>query len=287
LLFALTQTASAYKRRAWPVSIAAVQADAIVVARITKVPLGAKQASDPVAEIDISEVLKGKLQKGATTILNDGNLFYEPLGPLEIAAQYILFLRAPRQDKSKQEIMLDGTQRYSGEAVAAVKSLLVATPPWSDPQEGVTTILVPEKYRIKTTEDLTLFFGCRNESDKNVVLRYSDWPLETHTRWELGITSPDGKRIAAQKHPTLTQQMIVDFFSNFPRAYEVKLEPGQEHFFVLSRVNSAQPGMGHKEALDFKFYPMPQPGAYEITASGLHLFGTTPLLSKPFRISVE
>jgi hypothetical protein len=287
LFFALTQTATAYKRRAWPVSVAAVQADAIVVARITKVPLGAKQASDPVAEIEISEVLKGKLQKGELNILNNRDLFYEPVGPLEMAAQYLLFLRPSRQDPSKQEIMLDGTQRYTGEAVATVKSLLVATPPWSDPQEGVATILVPEKNRIKTDDDLTLFFGCRNQSDKNVVLRYSDWPLETHTRWELGITSPDGKKIAPLKHPTLTQQMIVDYFSKFPRAYEVKLEPGQEHFFVLSRVNSAQPGMGHKEELDFRFYPMAQPGAYEITASGFHLFGTTPLLSKPLRIWVE
>ena len=287
LLFALAQTASAYKRRAWPVSVAAVQADVIVVARTTKVPPGVKQALNLAAEIDVSEVLKGKFAKGASTILNNEYLFYEPLGPLELSAQYILFLRASREDPSKQEIMLDGTQRYTPEAVAAVKSVLEVSPPWSDPQDGVAVVLVPEKYRIKADDDLILLFGCRNLSDKKVVLRYSDWPLETHTRWALDITAPDGKKIAPRKHPTLTRQMIEDYFSNYPHAFEVMLEPGQEEVFVLRDVNSAKPGMGHKERLDFQFYPVAQPGNYEITASGFHLFGTTTLHSEPCRISVE
>ncbi len=287
LFFALTQTASAYKRRAWPVSVAAVQADVIVVARITKVPPGVKQALDPVVEIDVSEVLKGKFKKGASTILNNKYLFYEPLGPLELAAQYILFLRPSREDPSTQEVMLDGTQRYTPEAVATVKSVLEVSPPWSDPQDGVAVVLVPEKYRIKANEDLLLLFGCRNQSDKRVVLHYRDWPLETHTRWILDITAPDGSKIAPRKHPTLTRQIIEDYFSNYPHAYEVKLEPGEEHFFVLNSINSAKPGMGHKEQLDFQFYPMAQPGTYEISASGFHVFGTKPLNSKPVRISVE
>jgi hypothetical protein len=263
--------ANAFKRVIQPLNVAIAQADAIVVGRTTRVP--ERLSADPgqTAEIDISRVLKGELPKGAFTVqLNEFHV--RALGALQPGQEYLVFLSAVRGKPRTHEVMLDGTQPFTSQAVEEVASLISLTPAWSEPQEGISTVLVPERYRIKSSEDLNLFVGCRNVSDRTITLLYHDWPLDTHTYWELIVISAAGDKIAAAQHPTLTPESINDYFSTNPRSYGVALEPGQEHFYAIQRVNSAKPGWGHKESLDFKYYPITQTGSYEIAAIAHNLY---------------
>jgi hypothetical protein len=230
--------------------------------------------------------LKGELPKGAFTVQLD-EFHVRALGALKPGQEYLFFLRAVRDKPGSREVMLDGTQLLTSEAVEEVASLVTLTPPWSEPQEGISTVLVAERYRIKAGEDLNLYVGYRNVSGRAITLRYRDWPLDTHTHWELIVTSVAGDRIAAAKHPTLTPESINDYFSKNPKSYDVTLEPMQEHFYPVQRVNSAEPGWGHKETLDFKYYPITQLGSYEIAAVVHNLHNGADLRTGNLRIWVE
>ena len=60
-----------------------------------------------------------------------------------------------------------------------------------------------------------------------------------------------------------------------------------EHFYPIQRVNSAKPDWGHKESLDFKSYPITQPGSYEIAAIAHNLYDGADLRTGKVRIWVE
>ncbi len=72
--------------------------------------------------------------------------------------------------------------------------------------------------------------------------------------------------VAAVESPHVKKEEYTEFFSKFPTMYEVEVLPGQDGHFLLRSVNTAKPGWGYKEDLDFRYYPMSKPGLYEIGA---------------------
>jgi len=206
---------------------------------------------------------------------------------LELDRQYVFFLRAVSKQPGQLEVMLDGTRLYKKEELGGIEATILLTPSWEAPQVGLSTVLVPSSYRIKHGEDLALYFGCKNVSDERIVLRYRDWPLNTHTYCELKVIKEDGGEILASPHPHLTPDKIQSYFARFQHSYEIALEPNQEFFFGVASVNSAKAGYGYKETLDFKYYPMANVGKYELRATLHNLRAGAALVSGALRIWVE
>jgi hypothetical protein len=278
-------TARALSRAVYPLPVTVAQADAIVVARTTRVP-EAPTLQKQTAEIEVVKVLKGDLPKGPLTVRLDVH-HWHVLGALKADRQYIFFLGAPTLPGEIRDIMLDGTCLHTEEAAKQFEELIGLTPAWSAPADGLSTTIVPEKYRVRASEELNLFIGCRNVSGQKITLKYSDWPLETHTFWELSIVPQGGAPIIAEKHPTLTPESINEYFSKFPHPYEVTLEPNQEFFYQVQRVNSAKQGWGYKQELDFKFYPMTAAGAYDIAARCKNLRPGGEIVAKGLRVWID
>ena len=281
----LPMIAGAFSRMVFPLPVVVAQAEAIVVARTTRVP-ERPSLDRQFVELEIVKVLKGNLPQGPLKV-QQHEMHWHVHPALKADQQYIFFLRPSDRDRSIQEIMLDGMCPYTEQTAKEYEALISQTPAWSAPANGLSTAIVPEKYRVRAGEDLNLFIGCRNTSDQKIVLKYSDWPLETHTFWELTIVPEGGVAIAAEKHPTLKPEDINEYFSKFPHPYDVPLEPHQEFFYRVQRVNSARQGWGHKQELDFKFYPMTKAGAYDIGARCQHLRPGTEVVAKGLRVWIE
>jgi len=281
LFFALalavsSQKANAYSRAYLPLNVAIVQADAIVEARTTHVPQQYFRSSGDSAEVEIKRVFKGTLKPGIFTVQLQP-LHVMALGRLQPGKDYIFFLRSVGTEAPKFEVMFDGTRLHTDEDAKLVASAVELSPAWSQTQNGLSTLLTAEEFRIKADDELNLWVGYKNTSNQSITFRYRDWPLDTHTYVTLDVKSETGDDVKAFPHPTLTQEDIKDYFSKFPRSYEITLEPQKESFFALRKINSAKPGWGYKEELNFKYYPMTKPGKYTITAT-MHNFLDNSLL---------
>lgn len=268
-----------------PLTVVVAEADAIVIARATRVP-SRPSLERQSAELTVTQVMKGKRPTGPLTVWLD-EAYWHNAEPLKADQQYIVFLRPSAAHPGEEQLMLSGTRLHTEKDAKQIETLLALTPAWSEPQDGLSTTIVPDKYHLAPGEELNLFIGCRNVSDHKITLKYSDWPLATHTFWELAIVPQGGAAVVAEKHPTLTPESINDYFSRFPRTYDVTLEPNQEFFYSIQRVNSAKQGWGYKEELDFKFYPVTAAGAYDITARCKNLRSGTDIVAKGLKIWIE
>lgn len=282
---AFSSKANAFQRIHLPLNVAVVQADAIIEARTTRVPQNFHPSGDS-AEVEIKRVFKGSLKPGIFTIQLH-SLHVMALGRLQLEKDYIFFLRSIGTETPKFEVMFDGTRLHTDADVRLIASAVELSPAWSQTQNGLSTLLTAGKFRIKAGEELNLWVGFKNTSNKSITFKYHDWPLETHTYASLDIKPETGDNIKAIPHPTLTQEEINDYFSKFPRSYEITLKPQEEHFFALPKINSAKPGWGYKEKLDFKYYPITKPGKYTITATMHHFLHDSLLIAGGLTVWME
>jgi len=170
-------------------------------------------------------------------------------------------------------------------------------PPWSDAPDGLAAILLPDHeaaagegqdpFRYRAGDPILVWAGYRNRSSRAIVLRYRDWPLASHTHWELRVERAGAGAVSPVAHPHVDAAAIQDFFSRNPHTFEVTLEPGATFFLFVDRINSAEPGWGYKERLDFRFYPMSTPGEYAISAIGRFFHPAPALTTRALRVWVE
>ena len=291
LLAALLLSASpllGYSRAYLPLPAAVSQAGAIVVARVTTAP-GVTAKEEPTG-VNVERVIKGEVPEGALTVLAPAIRHFAGL-PLAGGTRYVLFLERPHgQPEGAFIIMEDGTrlfENYKAEDVSAIATLAAQTPAWSTPANGITTVLLTEKTKHGEKAGLDLWIGCKNVSAADMEVLYNKWPLETHSFWKLEIQDESGKTIAAKAHPTVTPQEASDYFSKHGKNQEVTLAPGMCTWYRVGSVNTASPGWGYKEDLDFKFYPMPTPGKYTIRAYGHHVLSTGVVAAGPATVVLE
>jgi hypothetical protein len=136
-------------------------------------------------------------------------------------------------------------------------------------------------------ESIILWAGYRNVSRHDVALRYRDWPLESHTHWDLRVDWVGAGSVAPRPHPHVNGAAIRDFFSRNPHRFDMTVKPGESFFLYVDRINSAEPGWGYKERLDFRYYPMAAPGEYAISAVGRFFHAGTPIVTRVLRVWVE
>ena len=286
LLLVMCEPSPASDRIRQPLNVAIAQADAIVVGEAVKVVTATHPAVEDVAEVEVVSLLKGAVKGRSLT------LRVEPLldhGPERLVAgrSYILFLSRNSRSPSGFELMSDGMRPYEEEAADQIASSVKLMPQWSRPQKGVAVIAVPEKFTYKSGEVIHLMIGYKNLSAAEVVLRYRDWPLDVHSHWRLEILSQAGRTLPPSPHPHISRGEIREYFSRHGHSFRMPLKPGQSFFIHVDRINSAEPGWGYKERLDFKYYPMTGPGKYSIRVTGHNLYGGTAMTTEWFEIQVE
>jgi hypothetical protein len=170
-------------------------------------------------------------------------------------------------------------------------------PAWSEASGGLAAIVVPdhdphvaetrEPVRYRTGEPIILWAGYRNVSRQDIVLRYRDWPLESHTHWDLRVERVGTGPVSPIAHPHVDPAGIRDFFSRNAHRFDQPLKPGESFFLYLDRINSAEAGWGYKERIDFRYYPMAAPGEYAISAVGRFLHSGPPVVTRVLRIWVD
>ncbi len=264
--FAVAVPATANDLRYLPLAAAVAQADAIVRAEILVMPDDWPTGEATTGKVKIVEALRGE-HPGGSLLLDFEPIDVSVLGLKPTGEHFLLFLSRPRN--SRWKLLADGTSVFSPKRAKAINHLVQATPEWSTPQRGLSTIAVPEKLVFANEEDVNLWVGYRNESAKQLILRYRTWPPEAHSLWRLDVRR-EGIRVAPVPHPHLTKKQISDYFSKHSHKFDLVLAPGQSYFFPIQRINSAKRGWGYKERLGFVFYPM-APGNHRILVHGYRL----------------
>lgn len=281
----VSEKATAFSRAYLPLNVAVLQADAIVKAKTIRAPHGYRTA-ERTAMVEVQQVFKGSLKTGPLSI--ELQTTHElALGYLHPGKTSLLFLRSLSTGPLKFEVMLDGTSLHSEKTAKSIETAVELNPAWSEPQNGLSTVLTAEKFRLGINDDVNLWIGYKNTSSKDITLKYSNWPLQTHTFWKLKVVPKEGKEIKALDHPSLTQAKIDHYFSRFPMSHQVQLKPGKSTFFHIPRINSAKPGWGYKEKLDFQYHPMTAPGKYTISAFAHHLFSKSIITAKGLQVWLE
>jgi hypothetical protein len=162
---------------------------------------------------------------------------------------------------------------------------------------GLQTVLVPDHegavpgtgdpFRYQVGEPILAWAGYRNTSRRDILLRYRDWSLSSHTHWVLHVERAGGSPVESLPHPHVDAARIRDFFSRNGHRFDHNRKPGKAFFLYLDRVNVAEAGWGYRERLDFRYYPMSSPGEYAISAVGRLFHAGPALTSRRFRIWVE
>ena len=277
----LLSAQNAVADKAWrSLSSGIVQADAIVVARVARV-IAPPSGGEYVTEIEIGSVLKGALKERRLTLRLPGRT------GLDAEARYILFLTRNSETPSGFDLVSNMTKPHEERVAEEIAAMAKLMPPWSRPEGGVSIIAIPDKFSYKLGENIDLSVGYKNTGAGPAVLRYRDWPLDTHSNWSIDIQPRGGTTLAAQPHPHLTADQITEHFSAHGNSFDLSLRQGETHFLSLDRINSAAQGWGHKERLDFKYYPITKPGRYTIRVTSHHLYGDKPLTTEAFTITVE
>jgi hypothetical protein len=214
----------------------------------------------------------------------------------EAGSEHVVFmaLTAVRGEyRLTDETLLPNDEAHAARLSAAVPLV----PPWSAAVDGLQAVLVPDHepavseardpFRYQAGEPILVWAGYRNVSRRDIVLRYRDWPLSSHTHWVLRVERAGAGAVEALPHPHVDAAGIRDFFSRNGHRFDYTLKPGEAFFLYLDRVNVAEAGWGYRERLDFRYYPMSSPGEYAISAAGRFFHAGPAITSRLFRVRVE
>jgi hypothetical protein len=255
-----------FSRAYVPLAAIVPQSDAIVEAHIhTSLANAVKTGA---VTITVDNVLMGSLPKGTAEVKIPNPFVLE--FQIKEGGRYLLFLKLSSGGTS-YELMGYGSRYYSEKDAAEIANVIKLAPAWAKTEEGFSTILTSESFKYRVGDEINLWVGCRNDSAADIEIKYTDWPLATHSMWKVDARHEKDGIIVAQPNPTVTAKDIDDYFSKHGRTYAVALKPGEQHWVCLQRINTAKPGWGYKEELDFKYYPMTSPGKYILSVTGENL----------------
>ena len=286
---------SASSRPYTPLTVSIARADAIAAVRVLSVPPPALDQRPGRVESLLLRTFKGSAAGPRVTIALEP-FERELLYRLSPGSEVVVFL-APGRTAGDYRLA-DPTFLPYGEPVALrLAKAITNVPAWTDASDGLTAIVVPDHdppvaeardpVRYRVGEPIILWAGYRNEARHDVVLRYRDWPLESHTHWDLSVERVGAGPVGPLAHPHVDDAGIRDFFSRNTHRFEVTLKPAESFFLYLDRINSAEPGWGYKERIGFRYYPMAVPGEYAISAVGRFLHPGAPIATRVLRVWVE
>jgi hypothetical protein len=279
-----------------PLTVIIAGADVIAAVRVgSAAPPAAGAEPSQRLRVVVLRTFKGALPEPQVTLVlkpYQRDLVYR----LEAASEHVVFMAATTirgEYRLTDETLLPHDE---GQATR-LSEVIPLVPSWSAPVSGLETVLVPDHepavpgtrdpFRYRVDEPILIWAGYRNASRRDVLLRYRDWPLSSHTHWVLRVNRAGGGEVESLPHPHVDAGEIRTFFSRNSHRFDYTLKPGEAFFLYLDRVNVAEAGWGYRERLDFRYYPMSSPGEYAISAVGRFLHAGPPVASRPFRIWVE
>jgi hypothetical protein len=278
-----------------PLTVSIARADVISAVRVLSGPVPVPSQGPARVQIAPVRTFKGSPTGTDLTLVLapfERDLVYR----LAAGREYVLFLGrtgAPGEYRLTDETVLP----YDESLATRLGGAVPLVPAWSDASAGLTSIVVPDHepsiadarvpFRYRVGEPILLWSGYRNVSERDIVLRYRTWPLESHTCWHLRVERTGAGVVESMAHPHVDMTQIREFFSRNPHRFEQRLRPGETFFLYLDRVNVAEPGWGYRERLDFRYYPMTIPGEYTISAVGRFFHPGTPVATRPLRVWID
>ena len=278
-----------------PLTVSIAKADVIAAIRVLSEPTVPVSSEGLVrVQAALLRTFKGSpAGTGLTLVLAP---FERDLGyRLAPGREYVAFLG--RTGKTGEYRLADETLLPHDDLVSTrLGATVPLVPRWSDAPGGLASIVVPDHepsiadgrdpFRYRLGEPVLVWAGYRNVSARDIVLRYRDWPLASHTRWDLRVERAGAGVVEPLRHPHVDVTQIREFFSRNPHRFEYRLRAGETFFLYLDRINLAEPGWGYRERLDFRHFPMTSPGEYTISAVGRFFHSGPPVPTRPFRVWV-
>jgi hypothetical protein len=279
-----------------PLTVSIAGAEVIAAVRVLSVPVSASSGGSPArVEASLLRTFKGSPAGLWLTLVLapfQGDLVHR----LVPGREYVVFL-APASAPGEYRLTDPTLLPYDESQASRLDGVVSLVPAWSDASAGLASIAVPDHdpsiaegrdpFRYRVGEPVLLWSGYRNVSSRNIVLRYRDWPLDSHTCWHLRMERVGAGAVESLAHPHVDMNQIRDFFSRNPHRFEQTLRPGEMFFLYLDRINVAEPGWGYKERLDFRYYPMAIPGEYTMSAVGRFFHPGVPVTSRVLRVWVD
>ncbi len=278
-------TATACTRSHQSIDKIAAIADVIFMGRVESI--------DPngILKVRTEEQLKGDVPtnvklKGFHTELNR---FYSFCG-IEVASVNQKYYFFALQKKVGQDLYLaanssDALVRVNDEnktdVVSAIKNKSHSSEWRLNQSIGVSARLVTHKTNFNVGENISFDIILLNLSNERLEFNYRTWPPNEHSYCDLLISSVKGT--VEPRAVPIDRSKIEKYFSEHGHSYQKVLDSDSLMRFGVGPINTAKPGYGYKEKLNFSYYPL-QPGTYEIAASCVNFFGST---VKTNSISVE
>ena len=211
--------------------------------------------------------------------------------------EFVLFL-TPTAGLGTYRLTDGSLLSYEESEASQLDAAVPLVPAWSDAPDGLASLIVPDHepataktrnpFRYKVGEAVLLWSGYRNVSGRDIVLRYRDWPLESHTRWDLRVERRGAGAIPPLAHPHVDATEIREFFSRNTHRFEKALRPGETFFLYLDRVNVAEAGWGVPRAAGFSLLPDAESGrVYDQGSGGRFFHSGARITSRPLRIWVD
>ncbi len=270
LALLLVGPAALHALRGWsPLPVVLAEADAVALVSVREeedlLPepsRGHRRSSgDPVARLFVEEVLSGDVAPGFLEIADPRNQDCMSGRVFEVGERHVVTLQGKTGHWRVAEAL-------SAADLETLRATLASLPPWSRPQGGLISRLVP------TLTDSPAAFGVRrdlylivrNVTAKPLVVAIDDWPPESMTWVELEATDEEGRRLRPQPIPSLGAKELEEFAQKIARRRRETVEPGAFFRLLLGTFDTAAQGWGYRERLHFAALRIERPGTYRFTA---------------------
>jgi hypothetical protein len=286
----LAAPAALHAVRAWtPLPVVLAEADAVVLVSVREeedlLPEPPRGSGPQVARLFVEEVLSGDVPAGFLEVADPRNQDCMSGRVFEVGERQIVTL----QGKAGQWRVAEA---LAASEIESVRAALAALAPWSRPEAGLISRLVP------TFSDTPAEFGprrdlylvVRNVTSQPITVSIDDWPREAMTWVELEATDQEGRRIRPQPIPTLDAEDLAEFAQKIARRRKETVEPGAFFRLLLGTFDTAAQGWGYRERLRFSALRIERPGTYRFTALVHRLLDARPevvLAPEPVTLTYE
>lgn len=258
-------SAGLHAERVWnPLPVALAEADAVALVSVREeedlLPEPPPEGGAKVARLFVEDVLSGELAPGFLEVGDPRNQDCMGGRVFEIGERHVVTLQGRAGDWRVAEV-LPATDLDS------LRAALAALPPWSRPEGGLISRLVPtlsDSAEFGVRRDLYLVV--RNVTAKPIVVAINDWPPESMTWVELEATDEEGRRLRPRPIPTTGAKELAHFAQKIARRQRETVEPGQFFHLILGTFDSTAQGWGYRERLHFAALRIERPGTYRFTA---------------------
>ena len=219
-----------------PLTVSIARADVIAAVRVVGEP-GPMSSQGPArVQVALLRTFKGS-PTGAELTLVLAAFEWDLAYRLATGREHVVFLR-PTAVTGEYRLADETLLPYDESVSSRLGAVVPLVPAWSDPSSGLASIAVPDHepsiadarvpFRYRVGEPVLLWSGYRNVSGRDIVLRYRDWPIESHTRWDLRVERAGAGAVEPLAHPHVDAAQVREFFSRNPHRLRATAAAGRD-----------------------------------------------------------